>query len=123
MKTITFSALLLLATISFSSFVVSQNETTKKVAGIETLRIHRQGKEISLTWSASGSPVSFRVERSEDGEFFNTIHTAEHNGARNYKFNDGSFFPGTIFYRVVCVHADGSEECSAVQSIRILQRG
>lgn len=123
MKTITFSALLLLATISFSSFVVSQKENITKVTGIETFRVHRQGKEISLTWSASGSPVSFKVQRSEDGEFFNTIHEAGNNGARQYKFNDGSFFPGTIYYRIVCIEADGSEECSAVQSIRIVQRG
>lgn len=123
MKTITFSALLLLATISFSSFIVSQKEGITKVSGIETFRVHRQGKEISLTWSASGSPVSFKVERSEDGEFFSPIHTAQNNGARTYKFNDGSFFPGTIYYRIVCIYADGSEDCSAVQSIRVMQRG
>jgi hypothetical protein len=124
MKTITLSALLLLATISFSSFVVSNNtNSVSKVTGIETFRVHRQGKEISLTWSASGSAAGFRVERSEDGEFFSPIYSTENNGARNYKYKDGSFFPGTLHYRIVCVNTDGSEECSAVQVIRIMQRG
>lgn len=124
MKTITFSALLLLATISFSSFQETAPTTAvSKVFGIETFRIHRQGKEISLTWSASGSAAMFRVERSEDGDFFETIYATENNGARTYKYKDGSFFPGTIYYRIVCVNADGSEECSAVEVIKILQRG
>ena len=122
MKTITFSALLLLATISFSSFVASNSTSSvNKVSNIETFRVHRQGKEISLTWS--GSAASFRVERSEDGEFFETIYSTENNGARNFKYKDGTFFPGTIHYRIVCQNSDGSEECSAVQVIRITQRG
>lgn len=124
MKTITFSALLLLATISFSSFVGYDNVgSASKVSGIETFRIHRQGKEISLTWSASGSAAMFRVERSEDGEFFEPIYSTEFNGARAYKYRDGSFFPGTIHYRIVCINTDGSEEYSVVEVIRITQRG
>ncbi len=124
MKTITLSALLLLATISFSSFVVSnQTNGVSKVSGIETFRVHRQGKEISLTWSASSNAASFRVERSEDGEFFNSIYSTPGTGARSYKFNDGGFFPGMIYYRIVCLNTDGTEECSAVQSIKIMQRG
>lgn len=124
MKTITFSALMLLAIIAFSSFVAPNNTSSvSKVSGIETFRVHRQGKEISLTWSASGAAVMFKVERSEDGEFFDSIYSTENNGSRVYKYKDGSFFPGTIHYRIVCVYADGSEECSAVQVIKITQRG
>jgi hypothetical protein len=123
MKTITFSALLLLATISFSSFVLSSNVKPASVKTVDSFRIHRQGKEIALIWSASGAADHFKVERSEDGEFFNTIDNVGANGARSYKYNDGSYFPGMIYYRITCVNSDGSEECSAVQSIRIVQRG
>lgn len=124
MKTIIVPALLLLLTISFSSFGISSHGNhVDKVNGIETFRVHRQGKEVSLTWSASGSAVKFRVERSEDGEFFESIYSTENNGARNFKYNDAGFFPGTIHYRIVCINADGSEECSAVQAIRIMLRG
>ena len=124
MKTITLPALLLLATISFSSFISSNpTDCASKLNGIETFRVHRQGKQISLTWSASGSATMFKVERSEDGEFFEPIYTASSNGSRSYQYKDASFFPGTIHYRIVSIYADGSEECSAVQVIRLMQRG
>ncbi|HVG13649.1 MAG TPA: hypothetical protein VM935_01775 [Chitinophagaceae bacterium] len=123
MKMITLSALLLLATISFSSFIVSQKANKNKPAGVEAFGVHRQGKEISLIWSAPASSVSFKIERSEDGEFFNPIHTARSNGAKSYKFSDATFFTGNNYYRIVYINADGSEQRSAVQSIRIEQRG
>jgi hypothetical protein len=119
MKMITLSALLLLATISFSSFIVSQKANNNKPAGFGAFEVHRQGKEISLTWSAPASSVSFKVERSEDGEFFNLIHSARSNGSKNYRFNDGSFFTGTHYYRIVYIGADGSEKRSAIQHIDI----
>jgi hypothetical protein len=124
MKTITFSALLLLATISFSSFEVpSLTNSVSKVTGIDNFRVHRQGRDISLTWSCSGPAQTFVVERSEDGEFFDPIHSTDNIGARSYKHLDGTYFPGTIYYRIACVYADGTKHYSAVRAIKILQRG
>lgn len=125
MKTVTLSALLLVVTISLSSFVLSSkatNETVAEAKGPGMLRVHRQGSAISLTWSNYPNAVAFRVERG-DGEFFETIATVENTGARSNKFKDTGFFPGTLYYRVVCIDADGNEECSNTEVIKITQRG
>ena len=125
MKTITLSALLLVATISLSSFVISNKETKATVStskGPGILRLHRQGSAISLTWSSDDHAASFKVERG-DGEFFETLTTVENTGARSNKFKDSDFFPGTIFYRIVCVDAEGNELCTHTEVIKITQRG
>jgi hypothetical protein len=124
MKTITLSALLLVVTISLSSFVISNNVTngTNVVAkGPGMLRVHRQGKAINLTWSNSANAVAYRLERG-DGEFFDEMTTVENTGARSNSYKDFDYFPGTIYYRVVCLNADGSEECSNTEVIKIMQR-
>jgi hypothetical protein len=125
MKTITLSALLLVMTISLSSFVLSNNETKATVStskGPGVLRVHRQGAAISLTWSDDAHAASFKVERG-DGEFFETLTTVENTGARSNSYKDSDYFPGTIYYRIVCVDADGNELCSHTDVIKITKRG
>jgi hypothetical protein len=125
MKTITLSALLLVMTISLSSFVLSNNETKATVStskGPGVLRVHRQGAAISLTWSDDAHAASFKVERG-DGEFFETLTTVENTGARSNSYKDSDYFPGTIYYRIVCVDADGNELCSHTDVINITKRG
>jgi hypothetical protein len=125
MKTITLSALLLVMTISLSSFVLSNNETKATVStskGPGVLRVHRQGAAISLTWSDDAHAASFKVERG-DGEFFETLTTVENTGARSNSYRDSDYFPGTIYYRIVCVDADGNELCSHTDVIKITKRG
>jgi hypothetical protein len=125
MKTITLSALLLVMTISLSSFVLSNNETKATVStskGPGVLRVHRQGAAISLTWSDDAHAASFKVERG-DGEFFEILTTVENTGARSNSYKDSDYFPGTIYYRIVCVDADGNELCSHTDVIKITKRG
>jgi hypothetical protein len=125
MKTITLSALLLVMTISLSSFVLSNNETKATVStskGPGVLRVHRQGAAISLTWSDDAHAASFKVERG-DGEFFETLTTVENTGARSNSYKDSDYFPGTIYYRIVCVDADGNELCNHTDVIKITKRG
>jgi hypothetical protein len=125
MKTITLSALLLVMTISLSSFVLSNNETKATVStskGPGVLRVHRQGAAISLTWSDDAHAASFKVERG-DGDFFETLTTVENTGARSNSYKDSDYFPGTIYYRIVCVDADGNELCSHTDVIKITKRG
>ncbi len=125
MKTITLSALLLVATISLSSFVISSKETNSTTAAAKApsmLRVHRQGPAISLNWSNSPNAVAFRLERG-DGEFFEEIATVENTGARSNSFKDTGFFPGVIHYRVVCIDANGGVECSNTEVIKIIKRG
>ncbi|HEV7329799.1 MAG TPA: hypothetical protein VGN63_02070 [Flavisolibacter sp.] len=127
MKTLTISAVLLLAAIVTSSFVLSHQavakESVNSVQNVTSLRAHRQGKNIALTWSAAGAGLAaFHVERSYDGEFFEVIGTVENTGARSYKFLD-DFAPGYIYYRICCTDADGEElSKSTVEVVRIVQR-
>ena len=125
MKTITLSALLLVMTISLSSFVLSNNETKATVStskGPGVLRVHRQGAAISLTWSDDAHAASFKVQRG-DGDFYETLTTVENEGARSYHYKDSDYFPGTIYYRIVCVDADGNELCTHTDVINITKRG
>lgn len=126
MKTITLSAVLLVLTISLSSFVLSNKETKATTVsaskGPGPLRVHRKGSAISLTWSNDAQAAKFKVERG-DGEFFEELDVIPNSGARSYKFEDSSYFPGTIYYRIVCVDADGNELCTYTDVIKITQRG
>ena len=125
MKTITLSALLLVMTISLSSFVISNKEAKSTVStskGPGVLRVHRQGTAISLTWSDDAHAASFKVQRG-DGDFFETLTTVENTGARSNKYKDSDYFPGTIYYRIVCVDADGNDLCTHTDVIKITQRG
>ena len=125
MKTITLSAVLLVMTISLSSFVISNKEAKSTVStskGPGVLRVHRQGTAISLTWSDDAHAASFKVQRG-DGDFFETLTTVENTGARSNKYKDSNYFPGTIYYRIVCVDADGNDLCTHTDVIKITQRG
>jgi len=126
MKTITLSAVLLVLTISLSSFVLSNKETKATTVsaskGPGVLRVHRKGTAISLTWSDDAHAASFKVERG-DGEFFEQLEEVPNTGARSYGYEDNSYFPGTIYYRIVCVDADGNELCTHTDVIKITKRG
>ena len=125
MKTITLSALLLVMTISLSSFVISNKEAKSNVSaskGPGVLRVHRQGAAISLTWSDDAHAASFKVQRG-DGEFFETLTTVENTGARSNKYKDSNYLPGTLYYRIVCVDTDDNELCTHTDVIKITQRG
>jgi hypothetical protein len=125
MKTITLSALLLVASISLSSFVISNkitNATTSTAKGPGMLRVHRQGSAISLTWSNLANAVEYRIERSNDGEFFDIVDELPNNGNRSNNYKDASFFPGVLHYRVITINADGTEEPSNTEVINVRQR-
>ncbi len=125
MKTITLSALLLVVTISLSSFVISNkenNETipTSKAPGV--LRVHRQGPGVFLIWSYDAKPAFFKVQRG-DGDFFDTLSTVKNTGARSNEFKDVDVFAGTYHYRIVCVDADDNELCTHTDVIKITKHG
>jgi hypothetical protein len=122
------SILALTALIVTSSFTIENqqqlNHQQSATSSFNYLRVHRQGKTISLTWSVNDpSILQFVVERSYDAEYFEEATTQNFNGASSYKFNDAGFFPGTIYYRITAVKSDGTTETSEIQSVRIVQRG
>ena len=115
------------ALILMSSFTIhEQKELNQKNSQgcFNTLRIHRQAKNVVTTWTVNSNDVMyFHIERSYDGEFFEDAGTVEYDGTATYKYKDLSVFPGLIYYRIKAVKHDGSSENSQVESIRVMSRG
>jgi len=128
MKTL-FSCLAITALIIMSSFTVNQQQQLNQEQTLNScfsnFRIHREGKAgVTLNWAIAAPDVSqFVVERSYDGEFFESLSNVGFNGSATYKFKDNQVFPGFIYYRITAIHSDGTTEQSSVEMIRIVQRG
>lgn len=87
------------------------------------LRAHRQGSAVALSWSSAAQGVDhFRIERSYDGEFFDFVSNAPALSGTS-RFKDVEVFPGTIYYRVIAVDANGSETSSPIVAVRLVRRG
>lgn len=122
------SYLAVAALIVASSFTVSQQKKLNQQSVnscFARFNIHRAGKaNIELTWTVSSSDVKeFAVERSYDGDFYDNVTNINFNGSSSYKSKDVGVFPGVIYYRVTALKADGTTECSPVETIRIMQHG
>ena len=122
------SYLAVAALIVASSFTVNkQKELNQQSVNscFSRFNVHRAGKaDVELTWTVSSTGINqFVVERSYDGEFFENLTTVNFNGSSSYKSKDNGVYPGYIYYRVTAVNADGTTECSPVETIRIVQHG
>lgn len=132
MKTITTLALALIITagtayskpLPLSNSPISK-ATSRQIAEVfGTFHIHRQGNFASLNWNVTtGNVASFRIERSYDTEFFlsENIATVVPSDARWNRYIDQTVEPGVIYYRIIAVMNDGSEECSAIESVKIVK--
>jgi hypothetical protein len=86
---------------------------------------HKSKKNVVLNWGIT-SPAgvsNFRIERSYDGEFYDVINEPAVSSATRFTWKDEGVFPGMIYYRIGCVMNDGSCHYSAVETIRVVQRG
>lgn len=118
-------AFLMFVTLTTSAVATQLPASTPTVSttSFQSFRIHRQANGVALSWEPSSSDVrEFQIERSYDGEFFETINVVGCNGTTIHRFLDGNVFPGYIHYRITAVYADGTSEASPVQMIRIVQR-
>jgi hypothetical protein len=128
MKTL-LSYLAVAALIIASSFTVNQqhqlNQRQAPGSCFGRFNAHRAGKaNIELSWNiTSGEIAQFVVERSYDGEFFDEVNSVNFNGSSAYKYKDNGVYPGMIYYRITAVKADGTTECSPVETVRIVQHG
>ena len=123
-----FSYMAVAALIVTSSFTVNKQKELNQQSVTNCFarfNVHGAGKgNIQLTWAVSSADISgFVIQRSYDGEFFDDIDTTPFNGSSSYKSKDIGVFPGVIYYRVTAVKADGSTECSPVETVRIVQHG
>lgn len=84
---------------------------------------HRQQKGIMLNWifTDPNNVVSFVVQRSYDGEYYETAGEVPANGKNQFKDND--VFPGHIYYRIAALMFDGSTIYSNVEVVRIVRNG
>lgn len=127
MKILPFIALfsVLIFTSSYVSSSIDASTETKAAAGsFKQFIVHRQGANVSLSWSVSATNVvAFAIERSYDGEYFDTIGSLPYNGTTSHRFSDENVYPGTIWYRITAIKADQSVETSTTESVRIVRHG
>lgn len=130
MKTtlLSFVCCLLIVTTATSSTVPQANsvQSTEVEFNNNFVRFnaHKQGQAgIALTWifSDPGNVVSFVVERSYDGSYFERV--AELPAADRNQFRDGGVYPGYIYYRIIALMYDGSAIYSNVEIVRIVRNG
>ena len=88
------------------------------------LNAHRQGKGIALAWNmVNNTGIScFVIERSYDGEWFEEVGQVSCEATNRYKFHDGSVYPGYLYYRIIAIMEDGTEDVSATEVVRIVSR-
>jgi len=105
-----------IATTSFSTL------TAEDIFG--KINVHRKQAGVSLNWTTTeNNDISaFLIERSWDGNYFETIDQVEVNNGMN-RYQDNDVFPGHLYYRIVAVMNDGTEIASAVEMVRIVKNG
>lgn len=80
--------------------------------------------DASVNWGSSNSAgvAYFQIERSYDGEIFETIAEVAPTGSSSYRYRDITVLPGMISYRVTSVNLDGTSSQSPVEVLRLLRR-
>lgn len=120
---LTLFAILIFASSYVSTKIDAATQSSAPASAFRQFRLQRQGVDISLSWSVSSiKVVAFAVERSYDGEHFETIGSMECGGTTLHKYNDIDVAPGTVYYRVDAVRADESVERSTVEATQITQQ-
>lgn len=85
---------------------------------------HREGKNaVALMWksSAGSEVISYQVEKSYDGEFFDPVGGQANSHASNYFWTDSNALPGYLYYRVAASMANGEVIYSDVAMVHITQ--
>jgi len=127
MKILPFIALfsVLVFTSSYvSSKLDTSTETRTQTGSFKQFNVHRQGSDVALAWSVTTpNVVEFAIERSYDGQYFESIGSMPCVGTTTHHYKDVAVYPGTIWYRITAVKADQSVESSAIESVRIVKHG
>jgi hypothetical protein len=127
MKTVFTFCTLILITSAIASPLPSTKPQSVSIAKFTNefskFNVHRQAKGVVLDWvfTDPNNVVSFRIERSYDGTFFERVTEVPATGRNQYK--DEDVFPGHIYYRVAALMYDGSTIYSNVDVVRIVRNG
>lgn len=103
----------------------SENENVRKENPFAFFNAHRQGyNTIGLMWrfKVSSNVLNFQIQRSYDGEFFNTVAHIQNGNHSRLSWKDDNVLPGYIYYRLIANLADGSKITSNVEIVHIVQK-
>jgi len=103
---------------------VTQVSSTTSSVNFGRFNAHRQQKGIGLSWNmvANERIQGFVIERSYDGEWFEEVGQTGFQNSNHYRFTDGSVYPGYLYYRVVAIMDNGTEDVSTTEVVRIVSR-
>ncbi len=113
--------------VDFSSgqyFTLASSEENALAVSLISFEAKHQNNAIQLTWSTGSEEANslFRIERSADGEQFETIGQLEgansSAGQQQYEFSDNNPLIGTNYYRLIDIDLTGKENASKM--IRVI---
>ena len=122
---VAFAALVLMSsfTIDTQQKLNQQSSQSAPSSCFNYFRLHRQAQGVAMTWATSDNQiVQFVVEKSYDDYYYESAGAVNNNNNGSFKFVDNDVFPGFVYYRIMAIKADGSVECSPVESVRIVKR-
>jgi hypothetical protein len=105
-------------------FVFVLDAVSVNAQQITQLRLHRMADDASVNWGSSNPAgvAYFQIERSYDGEIFETVAEVAPTSSSSYRYRDITVLPGMISYRVTSVNLDGTSSQSPVEILRLLRR-
>ena len=122
---VAFAALVLMSSFTIDTQQKLNQQTTESAptSCFNYFRIHRQAQGVAMTWATSATDiVQFVVEKSYDDYYYESAGAVTSSNHGSFKFVDNAVFPGYVYYRIMAIKADGSVECSPVESVRIVKR-
>ena len=128
MKTIPFILFFAVLTVISSHFSSVLNAAEKEQAVpagcFNEFKVQDQSKNVCLTWSVSTAEVKqFVIERSFDGDYYDTISAMNCNGTDTHQFADNSTDGRIVYYRITAVKSDATIEKSSVATVKPAQHG
>ena len=133
MKTIL--SVILTATMLSSSVIAApannEKTTTVSAASLTTsdifarFNVHRQKNGVAIQWTVNSveNISSFIIERSWDGQYFESVNVLEASESNNRYLDNYEIYPGYWYYRITAVMNDGTEIHSEIDMVRIVRNG
>lgn len=128
MKTIPFILFFAVLTVISSHFSSVLNAAEKAQAApagcFNDFKVQGQPRNVCLTWSVTTAEVKqFVIERSFDGDYYDTISAMNCNGTTTHQFADNNAEGKVVYYRITAVKSDATIEKSSVATLKTAQNG
>ena len=120
--TVSLAFILALNAVGSSTLPLQTSYSTFSVSNFGNFNVHRQQNSAALSWIFNTTGVSgFVIKRSYDGSWFETVGQQSPGSGHWNKFLDATVEPGTVYYKIVAVMNDGSNEESPITQVRIVR--